>query len=103
MVCAPVAYVCSVFHSCVIASACGCGVYVCLGSEMSHRHFMFVSARHNARSGRNHFVSALKLFRSGQVVGNEGDKQLKRVLGDGPLCQVLDEGLYRDSDGMPLA
>ena len=54
----------------------------------------------SARARRNHFVCALKLLQSGQAVANDKDKQLKRHLADGPLCQVLDEGFYtQDPEG----
>lgn len=49
---------------------------------------------------RNHFVSALKLFQCGKAEVIPKDKQLKRVLEDGPLCLVLDEGLYTDQEGV---
>ena len=44
---------------------------------------------------------ALKAFKSGKVRSNASDKQLKRAVVDGPVCQVLDEGIYtQDEHGL---
>ena len=56
---------------------------------------------YTAHQCRNHFVSALKMFASGKAKAKVSDKQLKRHLQDGPVCQVMDEGLYADEEGLP--
>ena len=48
-------------------------------------------------------MSALKLFASGKAKPNIVDKQLKRHLLDGPVCQVMDEGLYTQDEAGLLA
>ena len=58
-----------------------------------------ISWRH-APWRRNHFVSALKLFACGKATPKACDKQLKRHLRDGPVCQVMHESLYADEDGL---
>ena len=72
--------VCTCTRACVFAHACVC-----------------FSCQH-----RNHFVSALKLLKNGRPAPNSADKQLKRHLLDGPVCQVMDEGMYKnDEPGLP--
>jgi hypothetical protein len=41
---------------------------------------------------------SLKMFKSSKARANPGDKQLKRVLADGPVCQVMEEGLYTSDE-----
>ena len=49
---------------------------------------------------RNHFVTALKLYACGKAKPRATDKQLKRHLEHGPVCQVMDERLYADEEGL---
>ena len=64
-----------------------------------------------ARGRRNHLVHALKVYASGSMMLHGGgsdplrpdpaDKKLAEVLGEGILCQVLDDGMYLgDKAGM---
>ena len=41
------------------------------------------------------------MFASGKAKAKVSDKQLQRHLQDGPVCQVMDEGLYADEEGLP--
>ncbi len=46
---------------------------------------------------------ALKLFKHGRAACSPVDKQLRRHLDDGPVCQVMDEGLYTGDEAGLLA
>ena len=45
-------------------------------------------------------MTALNMFKASKARANVADKQLKRHLADGPVCQVMDEGLYADEQGL---
>ena len=52
---------------------------------------------------RNHFVTALKLFKAGVFRSNPDDKQLKSVMEDGVVCCVMNEGMYSDDEAGIMA
>jgi len=43
---------------------------------------------------------ALKMFKTSKARANPAAKQLTRRLADGPVCQVMDEGIYTDEQGL---
>jgi hypothetical protein len=45
-------------------------------------------------------VSACKLFASGKASATASDKQLRRMIQDGPVCQVMSESLWKNEEGM---
>ena len=47
---------------------------------------------------RNHFVTALKLFKAGMFRRNPEDKQLTGVMEEGVACCVMKEGMYSDDE-----
>ena len=50
---------------------------------------------------RNHFVTALKLYKAGVYRPDQEDKQLQAALDEGVVCCVMDQGMYtNDEPGM---